>query len=80
MKFGANLSSFRPIIVAVNRDQVARKGMALGRSEPALMGVAPIYDVDNKPLGIFEIGIDFAPIMDKLKAAYPHPQHRWAYL
>ncbi len=69
-KFGEDLSSFRPIIVAVNRDQVARKGMALGRSGPALMGVVPVYSLDDKPLGIFEIGMEFAPILDKLKAAY----------
>ena len=69
-KFGEDLSSFRPIIVAVNSDQVARKGMALGRSGPALMGVVPIFDLDNKPIGIFEMGMDFAPILDKLKAAY----------
>lgn len=69
-KFDEDLSSFRPIIVAVNRDQVSRKGMALGRSGPALMGVVPIYDAQAKHLGIFEIGMDFAPILDKMKAAY----------
>ncbi len=69
-KFGEDLSSFRPVIVAVNRDQVARKGLALGRSGPALMGVVPVFDLERKPLGIFEMGMDFAPILDKLKASY----------
>ena len=34
------------------------------------MGVVPVYSLDDKPLGIFEMGMDFAPILDKLKAAY----------
>ncbi len=69
-KIGGDLSSFRPIIVAVNQDQVARKAMALGRSGPALVGVTPVHDAGGRHLGIFEIGMDFAPMLDKLKAAY----------
>lgn len=69
-KFDDDLSSFRPIIVAVNRDQVSRKGLALGRSGPALMGVVPVYDLQGAHSGIFEIGMEFAPILDKMKAAY----------
>ena len=34
------------------------------------MGVVPVYDLENKPIGIFEMGMDFAPILDKLKASY----------
>ncbi len=66
--YGDDLSEFRPLVVAVNRDQIARKGPAIARSGPAMFGVVPVYDTGNRHLGSFEVGIDFGPLLDSLKA------------
>jgi hypothetical protein len=69
-KFGDDLSKFRPMVVAVNRDQVAKKGFAIARTGPAIFGVVPMFDVNHKHIGSFEIGIAFSGILDNLKEAY----------
>jgi hypothetical protein len=69
-KFGDDLTKFRPMVVAVNRDQVAKKGFAIARTGPAIFGVVPLFDVNRKHIGSFEIGIAFAGILDSLKEAY----------
>lgn len=67
---GEDLSSFRPLIVAVNKDKVAKKGPALGRSGPSILGVVPISDTNGNHVGSFEFGIAFGPMLDKVKSAY----------
>lgn len=69
-KFGDDLSQFRPMVVAVNRDQTSRKGFAIARSGPAMFGVVPMYDNQGRHIGSFEMGIAFAGIMDAVKNAY----------
>jgi methyl-accepting chemotaxis protein len=69
-KYGDDLTKFRPMVVAVNRDHASRKGFAIARSGPAIFGVAPITDLSDNPVGSFEIGIDFAPLLVSLKAAH----------
>jgi methyl-accepting chemotaxis protein len=69
-KFGDDLSKFRPIVVAVNKDQTPRKGFAIARSGPAIFGVVPMFDLQDKHIGSFEMGIAFAGILDGLKNAY----------
>lgn len=69
-KYGDDLSSFRPIVVAVNQDHMARKGISLSRSGPALMGVVPMIGMDGQPSGLVEMGVDIGAILDKLKATY----------
>ena len=68
--FGDDLARFRPIVVAVNRERAARKGLAIARRGPAIFGVAPIQDAQGKHLGSFEFGLEFGPLLDGLKAAY----------
>ena len=68
--FGDDLSKFRPIVVAVNRDQIARKGFAVARSGPAIFGVVPMFDPQEKHIGSFEVGIAFNGLLDNLKNAY----------
>ena len=68
--FGDDLSKFRPIVVAVNRDQTPRKGFAIARSGPALFGVVPMFDPQEKHIGSFEVGIAFDDLLDNLKNAY----------
>src|SRR5262249_8328395 len=42
--YGDDLSRFRPIVAAVNREKAARKGLAIARTGPAVFGVAPVAD------------------------------------
>ena len=57
--FGDDLSVFRPMVVAVNRDRVPLKGAAVARSGPAIFGVAPMFDAAAKHIGSVEIGIAY---------------------
>ena len=68
--FGDDLSRFRPIVVAVNRERVARKGVAIARTGPAIFGVAPVRDPGGNHIGSVEFGMDFGALLDRLKAAY----------
>lgn len=68
--FGDDLTKFRPIVVAVNRDQTPRKGFAIARSGPAMFGVVPMFDPQEKHIGSFEVGIAFNNLLDNLKSAY----------
>jgi methyl-accepting chemotaxis protein len=68
--FGDDLTKFRPMVVAVNRDQVSRKGFAIGRSGPAIFGVVPMFDPQDKHIGSFEVGIAFDALLDNLKNGY----------
>lgn len=68
--FGDDLTRFRPIVVAVNREHMARKGFAIARGGPAIFGVSPIQDAQGKHVGSFEFGLEFGPLLDGLKAAY----------
>ena len=66
--FGDDLTAFRPLVVAVNRDQIARKAAAIARTGPAMFGIVPVYDLSQRHIGTFEVGIDFGPLLDGLKA------------
>lgn len=68
-KFGDDLS-FRPLVVAVQRDHVARSAMSISRSGPAIFGEVPVFDLANKPIGAFEMGVDVGQVLDRLKDAY----------
>jgi methyl-accepting chemotaxis protein len=68
--YGDDLSSYRPAVVAVNREQVAKKGIEVARTGPALFGIAPIRDLDGNHIGSVEFGMDIGPLLDRLKAAY----------
>jgi methyl-accepting chemotaxis protein len=68
--FGDDLTRFRPMVVAANRDKAARKGLAIARNGPAVFGVAPVLDPQGRHVGTFEFGLEFAPLLDGLKAAY----------
>jgi methyl-accepting chemotaxis protein len=69
-KFGDDLTKFRPMVAAVNRDHAARKGFAIARTGPAIFGVAPIKDAAGAHIGSFEFGIDFSGLLDNLKADF----------
>lgn len=67
---GDDLAQFRPMVVAVNRERAARKGLAIAAGGPAIFGVAPVLDAQGQHVGSFEFGLAFAPIINGLKAAY----------
>ena len=69
-QFGDDLTRFRPMVVAMNRERTAQRGLAIARNGPAIFGVAPVLDMQNNYVGSFEFGLDFAPLLDTLKAAY----------
>jgi len=68
--FGDDLTRFRPLVVATNRDQTPHSGFAIARSGPAIFGVVPMYDPQDKHIGSFEFGIAFERLLDNLKNAY----------
>lgn len=65
-----DLSKFRPMVVAVNSDRVARKGLVVARTGPAIFGVVPVNDPAGAHTGTLDVGMDFNPILDGLKATY----------
>ena len=67
---GDDLSKFRPLVVAVNTDRVARKGLVVARTGPAIFGVVPMVDPAGGHAGSLDVGMDFNPILDGLKATY----------
>lgn len=69
-RHGDDLSVFRPMVTSVNKDSVARKGLVIARTGPAIFGVAPIKDLAGAHTGSVDVGLDFAPILDGLKADY----------
>jgi methyl-accepting chemotaxis protein len=68
-KFDEDLT-FRPLVVAVNRDQVARSGLSIGRAGPAIFGEVPVFDMANKHVGAFEMGVGVGGVLDRLKDAF----------
>ncbi|WP_442581589.1 cache domain-containing protein [Mesorhizobium sp. ASY16-5R] len=68
--FGDDLTRFRPMVVAVNRDHVSAKGLAIARSGPAIFGVAPIADMQGNHAGSVEFGLDFGAVLVAMKSAY----------
>jgi len=69
-KFGDDQTSYRPMLSDVNANHVLRQGIAITRTGPAISGIVPISDDNGKHVGSFEIGMEFAPMLDKIKDAY----------
>jgi methyl-accepting chemotaxis protein len=69
-RFGDDLSRFRPMVAATNREHAPRNGLAIAATGPAIFGVTPIKDAQGAHLGSVEFGLDFGPMLDGLKAAY----------
>jgi len=69
-RFGDDLSAFRPMVVAVNRERTARRGVAVAATGPGIFGVAPIRDPGGSHVGSVEFGMDIGQLLDRLKAAY----------
>ncbi|HKO53261.1 MAG TPA: cache domain-containing protein [Polyangiaceae bacterium] len=69
-KFGDDQTGYRPMLTEVNREKVLRKGIAITRAGPAITGIVPIFDDTGRHTGSFEMGLEFSPMLDKLKQSY----------
>lgn len=69
-KFGDDQARFRQIVVEVNRANAIRKGIEITTSGIGVFGTLPLSDEGGKPLGSFEAGMEFGPLLDELKKAY----------
>ena len=66
--FGQDLSTFRPMVVAVNRDRRTRKGLELGVKGLSLRAVSAIVSPEGLA-GTVEIGVDLTALLHLAKAA-----------
>jgi methyl-accepting chemotaxis protein len=69
-KFGDNQTAYRPMLTEVNREKVIRKGVAITRAGPAITGIVPMFDDAGQHTGSFEMGLEFSPMLDRIKQAY----------
>jgi methyl-accepting chemotaxis protein len=69
-KFGDDQTSYRPMLTEANREKVIRKGAAITRAGPAIAAVVPLFDDAGQHTGSFEMGLEFAPMLDKIKQSY----------
>ena len=63
---GEDLSSFREMVLATNRKQEAQKGVEIGRRGLSIRGVDIVKD-DKGPIGSFEVGLSFNPVLENIK-------------
>lgn len=69
-KFGDDLSSFRPIVVAANREDKSLSGIEVGRAGFGIRGIAPIRE-QGVHVGTVEFGIDIGnEFLSQLKQRY----------
>lgn len=69
-KFGDDQTSYRPMLAEVHRERVLRKGAAITLAGPVITGIVPMTDDRNQHLGSFEMGLDFAPMLERIKTGY----------
>lgn len=67
-KFGDNLATTRPMIVAANRERQPLKGIAIARNGPSIFGIAMMNDPSGRHIGSFEIGMSLGPILANIKS------------
>lgn len=69
-KFGDDQRTFLPMLAEAQDEKGIRKGVAIARGGPAIFGIVPIFDEGGQFAGTFEMGLEFGPVLDDLKAAY----------
>ncbi|MEM9541066.1 MAG: cache domain-containing protein [Cyanobacteria bacterium P01_E01_bin.42] len=67
-RFGDDLS-FREMVNLANSRQSTYAGIEIGRGGVAIRGIVPVSDGD-RPLGSFELGRSFLPILNRLSNLY----------
>jgi hypothetical protein len=61
-----DLSSFRQMVLRVNKEQIPLSGIEIGRRGIGIRGVVPIQE-QGVHIGSFEIAMDFKPLLNNLK-------------
>lgn len=67
--FGDEQASYRRMLNDVHQNKVLRKGVVITKAGPAVSGIVPIFD-GGKFAGSFEMGLELAPVFDKMKTNY----------
>jgi hypothetical protein len=68
--FGDDQTSYWPMLTEVNREKVLRKGVALTKAGPAITSIVPMSDDKGQHMGSLEMGLEFAPMLDRIKQSY----------
>lgn len=69
-RFGDDLTVQRPMLADVHASKVIRKGVVITKAGPAITGVVPVFDDGGAFVGSFEMGMEFEPMLDRIKEAY----------
>jgi len=69
-KFDDDQSTFRQMVVEVNRTHGIRKGIEVTTSGIGIFGTLPLTDKAGRSIGSFEMAMEFGPLLDELKRAY----------
>lgn len=68
--FGDEQASYRPMLADAQQTQALRKGIAITKAGPTITGIVPVQDDAGKFVGTFEMGLELAPVVDRLKEGY----------
>jgi methyl-accepting chemotaxis protein len=69
-RFGDDQSGARPMLADVIKNKVHRKGVVLAPTGVFVTSIVPMEDMDDKPNGSFEMGLELGPVLDEVKKAY----------
>lgn len=61
-----DLSGFREMVLAANRQQEVQKGVEVGRRGLSIRGIYVVKDADG-PIGSFEVGMSFSTVLEDIK-------------
>jgi hypothetical protein len=69
-KFGDDESKTRPMLVDVIKAKAHKKGIVIAPTGVFVTAMVPMEDMEGKPNGSFEMGLELAPVLDEMKKAY----------
>jgi hypothetical protein len=69
-QFGDDLTSYRPLVVAVMNDHAPHQGAAISRTGVGIVAIVPVLDPSGAFTGSFEVGMDVAPMLDDLDQSF----------
>lgn len=69
-RFGEDLTSQRAMLADVHANKVLRKGVVITKAGPAISAIVPMFDDAGGFVGSFEMGLEFEPMLDRIKQAY----------
>lgn len=69
-QFGDDLTAYRPMVVTEMADHAPHQGTALSRSGVSVTAIVPVLAPDGQFTGSFEVGVEYAPLLDDLDASF----------